>query len=322
MASVSILIPAFRPQYLDLAIASAMAQTHGDFELLIGDDCADEAVASVVSKWKDPRLTYMKNPRPREAGSNRDFLLSEARGKYIKFLFDDDFLLPQSVELLVRLAEQTQSQLVFHSRHMIDASGCILESPHFVPADQFYIFSRQEFFEFTIGTVSNPIGEPTNILYEAAAYRQLAQPFAVAGFRMRFLTDVALFVNVVAAGMRLTGAGVFGSAFRKHDGQQSTAAYPGYSAGLFEWEVLLRWAVDGGDIRCEHAQAVLPRLHALYRHHAPNFPELEGFLALEPTAPGKAFLSEAFREQVALAYLTIDRRRAGAAASGAAAPGA
>ena len=48
--SVSILIPAFRPDWLDVAVASALAQTHNDFELLVSDDSAGDAVASVMSK--------------------------------------------------------------------------------------------------------------------------------------------------------------------------------------------------------------------------------------------------------------------------------
>jgi glycosyltransferase involved in cell wall biosynthesis len=56
MPVVSILIPAFRPTWLDIAIKSALAQTYTDFELLVSDDCPNDGVRKTMEKWNDPRL--------------------------------------------------------------------------------------------------------------------------------------------------------------------------------------------------------------------------------------------------------------------------
>jgi glycosyltransferase involved in cell wall biosynthesis len=309
MPGVSVLIPAFRPQYLDLAIASSMAQSYTDFELLISDDSNDEAVASVVSKWNDPRLRYLKNPNRQAPGANRDHLLGLAQGKYIKFLFDDDFLLPQSIEVLVTVAEQTGSHMVFHGRHFVDAQGRTLASPLPVPAGKIEPLSRRGFFERTVGSVANFIGEPTNILFEAQAFRRLERPFAVAGFPMRFLTDVSLYINFVAQGYQVTGIGVMGSAFRQHDQQTSSAKFPAFSAGLFEWELFLRWATDQGDVDPGRFAAALTHLHRIYRQHVDQFPELAPLLELGGRPGSGGYLSEEFRELASLAYMSIDLRR-------------
>ena len=116
--SVSILIPAFRPTWINEAIQSALAQTFTDFELIISDDSADDEVEKLVSTWSDRRLQYFRNPTRGAPGSNRDFLISRARGEYIKFLFDDDFLYPHSLELLLSMASRTGCALAFHSRNV------------------------------------------------------------------------------------------------------------------------------------------------------------------------------------------------------------
>jgi glycosyltransferase involved in cell wall biosynthesis len=308
MPCVSILIPAFRPQYLDLAIASALAQSYSDFELLISDDSRDDSVASVVAKWNDPRIRYGRNPNPRAPGANRDRLLGLAQGRYIKFLFDDDFLLPSSVETLVTAAELTGSKLVFHGRCFVDASGRLMSAPLSVPPGDVQTLTRRGFFERSVGSVFNFIGEPTNILFEADAFRRLARPFAVAGFPMRFLTDVALYINFVSERHRVSGVGITGSAFRQHAQQASSGGFVAYSAALFEWELFLRWSMDRGEIDRARFLGAIATLHSLYRQHVSNFPELVSILELGGQPGAGGFLSEEFREAVRLAYLSIELR--------------
>jgi glycosyltransferase involved in cell wall biosynthesis len=309
MPLVSVLIPAFRPQYLDLAIASALAQTFQDFELLISDDSSDPYVALVACKWEDPRIRYFRNPNRQQPGANRDFLLSQASGRYIKFLFDDDLLLPNSIATLVSVAEESNSQLVFHGRHQIDERGCVLSSPQSIPAGQWQTIPRHDFFERLVGSMENFVGEPTCVLFEADAYRQLPAPFSVAGFSMRFLTDVSLYINFVAQGHRVTGVGMMGAAFRHHAEQTSNTTFAAYSAGLFEWELFMRWAVDAGDMEPARYARCLAHLHVKYRRHVADFPELAPLLQLSGAPGPEGFLSLRFRQILAGAYKAIDERR-------------
>jgi len=309
MPEVSILTPAFRPQYLDLTIASALAQSFTDFEFLISDDCPDESVASVVSKWQDPRIRYSRNPDRHLPGANRDRLLGMASGRYIKFLFDDDFLMPHSVDVLVQAARQTGSQLVFHGRHYVDECGRLLPTPVTVPPGERVTLTRAGFFAGVVGSINNFIGEPSNVLFERAAFDTIAQPFAVAGFPMRFLTDLALYINFVAAGYSVTGLGTMGSAFRKHAAQTSNESYPGYSAGLFEWELFLRWATERGDIEPARYTLALNHLHGLYRPHVGQFPELRPMLELAGRTGSGGYWSEEFRRLATDAYAAIEARK-------------
>jgi glycosyltransferase involved in cell wall biosynthesis len=307
--AVSILIPAFRPDWLDTAIASALAQTHTDFELLISDDCPTDAVERVVAKWDDPRLRWFKNPQRGVHGSNRDHLLSQARGEFVKFLFDDDYLFPRSVEMLLSAMRNTDCKLAFHSRHFVDAEGRVLCSPQLVPSGEYAVMPSAYFFDRLIGECANPIGEPTNILVHAKTLRRLEAPFALNGQRTRFLTDVTLYANFAAQNLGIVGVGYFGSAFRQHVSQTSGTSNPGYSAGYFEWEFLRRWSVDAGQLDPSAFERGTPKQIHLYRQWAQQYPELEAFIALNGKAEADRYLSAQFCEILSLAYATIDMRK-------------
>jgi len=311
--SVSILVPAFRPDWLDVAVASALAQSHADFELLVSDDSSGKEIESVMSKWTDSRIRYFRNARRGEPGANRNLLIQEARGEYLKFLFDDDFLLPRSVELLVRAARQTGAALTFHARHLVDEVGRTLASPSMFESETIAVLPPSFLFDKLIAECANPIGEPTNILLDAAALRAMDLPFALDGRRMRFLTDVALYTNFAAAGHTIAGIGYHGSAFRQHGGQTSGTKYAGYSAGYYEWELLRRWSVDAGKLAPERFAAGNAKQMALYRQWAPQFPELDPFIALAGATEDGCHLCPRFLEALSLADLTIEMRKQAAA---------
>ena len=337
--SVSILIPAFRPTWINEAIQSALAQTFSDFELIISDDSAGDDVEKLVSNWSDRRLQYFRNPTRGVPGSNRDFLISRARGEYIKFLFDDDFLYPHSLELLLSIASRTNCALAFHSRNVVDENNNIMEQPRFEiqphRRDRFnslrfklrrsfqwriravhpnynprnlYPVDPHFFFEKMICRVANPIGEPSNILIHAPTLRNIDKPFSIDGRRMRFLTDMALYSNFMARGLGIVGTNNIGSAVRIHRGQNSGRAYPGYSAGIFEWELLGRWAVDAGELSLDSFKSMRELLTITYRSEAEAFGELNHFLALCTRTLARPLLNEEFESALSKAYEAIEKR--------------
>jgi len=307
---VSVLIPAFRPDHLDTCLASIMAQTFSDFEVLIGDDSDGEDVAAVLSKWDDPRIHYERNPRRQEPGANRDFLISRASGQYLKFLFDDDFLLPRSIELLTAAADQFQAKLTFHGRHIVDGSGRLQYSVCAVPEGRILGISPEFFFENLVAAMFNFIGEPSNILIDAETLRSIANPFGLEDMRMRFLTDVALYSNFAHRELRTVGIGQHASAFRTHGAQSSNVSQPIFAAGLFEWELFARWAGDHGHLSSEATRAAVSLIHQSYFPYVGQLNELANFLALgsEPDASGRFFGAE-FRAVLDDGWATVDARK-------------
>ena len=93
---VSIVIPAYKPQFFEKALMSAMLQQYDAIEIVVCDDCRSDAIASIVehnrSKSRFP-IRYFHNPVPLLEPGNLARGISEARGEYVKFLYDDDLLM-------------------------------------------------------------------------------------------------------------------------------------------------------------------------------------------------------------------------------------
>ncbi len=101
---VSVCIPVYnREDFIAEAIESVLQQTFTDFELIITDNCSTDNTPEVIKSYaaKDNRVKYFKNESNLGVCSNgnRGILLS--KGEYIKFLFSDDKLAPQCLEIFV-----------------------------------------------------------------------------------------------------------------------------------------------------------------------------------------------------------------------------
>ncbi len=113
-----------RSNVLAYAIRSVLAQTRGDFELLVvGDGCTDDT-AAVVAGFRDPRIRF-ENLDPRvgdQSGpTNRGFTL--ARGRYLALLNHDDLWFPDHLARAGEALERGDADLVFPLQLELDPDG-------------------------------------------------------------------------------------------------------------------------------------------------------------------------------------------------------
>jgi len=122
---VSVIIPTRdRPRYLREAIASALAQTYRNIEVLVRDNASTEATRRVVESFQDPRLNYRRHPVNVGPTLNVIGACRESRGEYIANLHDDDMWEPQFLEKLVPILERYPAAgIAFSDHHIIDADG-------------------------------------------------------------------------------------------------------------------------------------------------------------------------------------------------------
>lgn len=116
---VSIAIPAYKIDFLEDAINSALSQDYKDIELIIVNDGSPYDVNSIVSKFSDDRIRYYVNERNLGKESivlNWNKCLEYAEGEYFVLLCDDDLLKVNFVSELVKLADKYPSCNVFHAR--------------------------------------------------------------------------------------------------------------------------------------------------------------------------------------------------------------
>lgn len=117
---VSVVIPCFNyGQFLEEAIASVQAQTFRNWELIVVEGgSTDGETPEFVRELENrhlPGTRFFYRAEPCLAGDNRNFGISEARGRYICCLDADDRIQPTYLEVAVFLAETYGYDVVYPS---------------------------------------------------------------------------------------------------------------------------------------------------------------------------------------------------------------
>lgn len=89
--------------YLREAVASVLAQTYGDFELLLVDDASTDAAVDALPR--DPRIRVVRNERNLGQVTSLNRGLAEARGEYVARLDADDVMFPTRLERQVAVLD-------------------------------------------------------------------------------------------------------------------------------------------------------------------------------------------------------------------------
>ena len=89
--SVSVILPTFnRAALLARSINSVLAQTFGDFELIVVDDGSQDATETVVRDFADERIYYLRLPCNVGLPAARNAGLAQTRGAFVAFQDSDD----------------------------------------------------------------------------------------------------------------------------------------------------------------------------------------------------------------------------------------
>lgn len=311
MTTVSILIPAHRAPFLDQAIASALAQTFDDIEILVGDNTPDGALKSVVQQFDSSKLKYFHHGFDNGA-QNALALWDRAAGQYVKWLYYDDLLEPNSVEALVAaLRAFPQATMSFHERVMIDESGTVIHTPaHIVPDGHAGLLDRSQLVRTMLPQLNNYIGEPSFIMHD----KRRTDPGKLGVYRSRrfdFLGDVCTYLAMAEAGPIAVVGGYLGR-FRRHGAQASAAQSPSLNMGVVEWEELVRGEASAGNLSVKDIAQCQQRLAQLYGHYLNRLPELQRFLdGLSELTDGPTALladSQLFRANLAHARELAEHR--------------
>ena len=97
----SIILPTFnRAGLVERALASVVAQSEPDWELLVADDGSTDDTWSRLAQWRgrDRRIRCWRHPNRGQAAS-RNRMLELARGQWIAFLDSDDELHPSHLSV-------------------------------------------------------------------------------------------------------------------------------------------------------------------------------------------------------------------------------
>jgi glycosyltransferase involved in cell wall biosynthesis len=126
--TVSVCLPVYNgAAHIAESIESVLAQTYGNFRLIVSDNCSTDDTAAIVRSFGDHRITYVRNARNLGVVGNFNRCLSLADGEYVCIWAYDDVMLPENLERKVRILNENPGVAFVHSNvYQIDRQGQIL----------------------------------------------------------------------------------------------------------------------------------------------------------------------------------------------------
>lgn len=180
---VTICVPTYNGErYLRPCLDSILKQTHFNFELLLVDDCSSDQTFAIAQSYaeKDGRFRLYKNEQNLGLVGNWNRCVELAEGKWIKFVFQDDFIAPDCVEKMVTVGE-TGHPFVYSLRDFVFENTEEALMKWYQQHNEFvaHIFESQAFVTpeaFSMAVLANPfynlIGEPTSVLLRRDLFDQ------------------------------------------------------------------------------------------------------------------------------------------------------
>jgi len=126
-AGVSVGMPVFNlERTVARAIESVLAQTYGNFELLVSDNASTDGTEAICRRYatRDSRIRYTRQQAAITGWDNFRFVLDAARAPYFMWLAADDYALPQLLEQAIATLESRPDVVCAAPRvDFLDADG-------------------------------------------------------------------------------------------------------------------------------------------------------------------------------------------------------
>lgn len=97
-----------KQEYLRISIESILAQSFGDFEFIIVDDCSTDGSLDIIQEYagRDKRIVVICNENNLGLTKSLNIALKKAKGKYIARMDADDYSVPNRFQIQVNYLEK------------------------------------------------------------------------------------------------------------------------------------------------------------------------------------------------------------------------
>lgn len=128
---VSIGMPVFNGgRYIERAIESLLAQSFGDFELIISDNASSDNTRALCERYArlDARVRYLRQPENIGAPRNYNVVVHEARGTFFKWSSASDEVAADFLAQCVAVLQaDSGAVLAFGRTRFVDEDGTLLD---------------------------------------------------------------------------------------------------------------------------------------------------------------------------------------------------
>ncbi len=201
-------------KFIGESIASIIAQTYTNWELILVNDGSEDATKDICQKYMetDTRIKYMYEENGKQ-GKARNTGISAAQGELIAFLDADDLWKKDFLEKQIDLLENTKADLVFSNIEYIDANSARINDIHEIEFDE--LKGREG---IAIMLAKNTVPLSTVMVWKKAILH-------VGGFResnkLQHGEDYELWIQLLIHGFVLKGNRESLVFYRKHAGQST-----------------------------------------------------------------------------------------------------
>lgn len=122
---ITIGIPIYNVEpYLEKCLLSILNQTYQNLEILAIDDCGKDNSMGIVRDMQKTHplghlIKILKHDQNMGQGEARNTIIKNATGKYIYFLDSDDYIEPQTIDLMQKEAEMNNTDVVIASMRIV-----------------------------------------------------------------------------------------------------------------------------------------------------------------------------------------------------------
>ena len=177
---VSLCIPVHNgAEFIQPMFNSIKQIIYPNLEIIVSDDESEDDSLLMIQSCQLPNCSIFTHSRYGLV-NNWNYCIKQSKGKYIKFLFQDDTIEPGCITKMVKVAEQDQQiGLVFSDRHLISEKP--LDPKHF-PENLYQGWSNLQPVQLGLSLLQDPnlmahphnkIGEPTNVLIRREVFEQV-----------------------------------------------------------------------------------------------------------------------------------------------------
>lgn len=194
---VTIGIPVFNMErYIRRAMDSVLNQTFESIEFLVCDDCGTDSSIEIVREYQKihPRgnnIRIISQPYNMGLGEARNFMIENARGRFIYFMDSDDSIENSAIDLLYSAAIKYSAELVYGSQNRIEENDgekkltkLQYKPLHFAKEDEFanYVYRKYDGIQ----------AHTTNILIDIEIFKKYNIRYKPLNFWEDFTTTMDL----------------------------------------------------------------------------------------------------------------------------------
>lgn len=190
MCLISICIPTYNGEkFLQEALNSVKKQTYNNIEVIISDDQSKDNTLKIIENFKREVNfpVHIYSHQPNGIGANWNNCIQKSNGEYIQFLFQDDVLEKNCLEVKLNFIKKYNLKAVCSKRLIINNKDEIVTTGSWyrdcydlqkiylnLDISNFYVFNKKDLSRIKYrGVLANIFGEPIAFLFDKTLFNEI-----------------------------------------------------------------------------------------------------------------------------------------------------